>query len=215
LRSANANLSNDVRVPAALSLNGIAKQMRMSGPAIYRYFASRDELLTRLVVDVYGDLAETMGRALEQARRRRPDARFRAVADAYRGWALEHPGQYPLLLGGGLARGEQPPEIAIASQRAMDHMIVSLRDLAADSPGPRVKLPRELDAQLRSWAHDRGAGDDLPPWLLGLAIVAWQRLHGHIELELEGVHAAMGIDSDALYRTEVGAIIAEASGVPD
>src|SRR5919112_3925260 len=68
--------------PTALSLNGIAKQMRMSGPAIYRYFASRDELLTTLVVDAYGDLAETLRQALEQARRRRPDARFRAVADA-------------------------------------------------------------------------------------------------------------------------------------
>ena len=198
--------------PSALSLNGIAKQMRMSGPAIYRYFASRDELLTRLVVDIYGDLAETLGQALEQARRRRPDARFRTVTDAYRGWALEHPGQYPLLLAGGLARGDQPPEIAIASQQAMQHLLLALRDLAADGPAPAPKLPRELEAQLRSWAHDRGAGDDLPPWLLRLAIVAWQRMHGHIELELEGVHAAMGIDSDALYRTELDEIIAEARG---
>ena len=66
--------------------------------------------------------------------------------------------------------------------------------------------------QLRAWAHDRGAGDDLPPWLLRLAVVTWQRLHGHIGLELEGVHAAMGISSDALYRTEVDAILAEATG---
>jgi AcrR family transcriptional regulator len=196
--------------PAALSLNAIAKQMRMSGPAIYRYFASRDELLKQLVVDVYGNLAETLGQALEQARRRRPEARFRAVADAYRGWALEHPGQYPLLLAGGLARGDQPPEIATASQRAMQHILAALRALAADRPAPALKLPRDLDAQLRSWAHDRGAGDDLPPWLLRLAIVTWQRLHGHIALELEGVHAAMGISSDALYRTEVDAIIAAA-----
>jgi len=198
--------------PSALSLNGIAKQMRMSGPAIYRYFASRDELLMKLVVDVYGDLADTLGRALEKARRRRPDGRFRAVADAYRGWALEHPGQYPLLLAGGLARGDQPPEIAIASQRAMQHLLVALGGLAADRPAAALKLPRDLDAQLRGWAQDRGAGDDLPPWLLRLAIVSWQRLHGHIALELEGVHAAMGISSEALYRTEVDAIIVEAIG---
>ena len=196
--------------PAALSLNGIAKQMRMSGPAIYRYFASRDELLMKLVVDVYGDLAETLGQALEQARRRRPDARVRAVADAYRRWALEHPGQYPLLLAGGLARGDQPPEIAIASQRAMQHILVALADLAVDRPAPALKLPRDLEAQLASWARDRGAGDDMPPWLLRLAIVTWQRLHGHIALELEGVHTAMGISSEALYRTEVDAIVAEA-----
>src|SRR5919106_6755933 len=197
--------------PAALSLNGIAKQMRMSGPAIYRYFASRDELLMKLVLDVYGDLAETLGQALEQARRRRPEARFRAVVNAYRGWALEHPGHYPLLLGGGLARGDQPPEIAIASQRAMQHILLALHDLDPGRPGHAAKLPRDLDAQLRSWAHDRGAGDDLPPWLLRLAIVTWQRMHGHIGLELEGVHSAMGIDSGALYRTEIDTIITEAT----
>jgi AcrR family transcriptional regulator len=198
--------------PAALSLNAIAKQMRMSGPAIYRYFASRDELLKQLVVDAYGDVAETLGQALEQARRRRPDARFRSVVNAYRGWALAQPGHYRLLLGGGLARGDQPPEIAIASQRAMQHILLALHDLDSGGPGHADKLPRDLDAQLRSWAHERGAGDDLPPWLLRLAIVTWQRLHGHIGLELEGVHAAMGISSDALYRTEVDAIIAEARG---
>jgi AcrR family transcriptional regulator len=191
--------------PAALSLNGIAKQMRMSGPALYRYFASRDDLLMQLVVDVYGDLAETLGQALEHARRRRPEARLRAVADAYRGWALEYPGKYQLMLGGGLARGDQPPEIAIASQQAMEHILVALRDLAADRRAR--ELPPGLDAQLRAWAQDR---DDVPPWLLRLAIVTWQRLHGHIAIELEGVHRAMGISSDALYRTEVDAIIAEA-----
>jgi AcrR family transcriptional regulator len=197
--------------PAALSLNGIAKQMRMSGPAIYRYFSSRDELLTKLVVDAYGDLAETLAQALEEASRRRPEARFRAVADAYRRWALEHQGQYPLLLTGGLARGDQPLEIATASQQAMQHLLLALRDLAADRPPPAMKLPRDLESQLRSWAHVRGAGDDLPPWLLRLAIATWQRMHGHIGLELEGIHAAMGIDSDALYRTEVDAILAEAT----
>jgi len=196
--------------PAALSLNGIAKQMRMSGPAIYRYFASRDDLLEQLVVDVYGDLAEVLGQALEQARRRRPEARFRALADAYRGWALEYPGKYQLILTGGLARGEQPPEIATASQHAMAHILTALGELAADRPDAKVKLPPGLDAELRAWAADRGAGDALPPWLLRLAIVSWQRLHGHIDVELAGVHRAMGISSDAMYRTEVDAIIAEA-----
>jgi hypothetical protein len=62
-----------------------------------------------------------------------------------------------------------------------------------------------------SAAVERHPDDDLQPWLLRLAIVSWQRVHGHIGLELAGVHAAMGISSDALYRTEVDAIIAEAT----
>lgn len=41
-----------------LSLNAIAKRMGMSGPALYRYYAGRDELLTDLVRDAYRSLAE-------------------------------------------------------------------------------------------------------------------------------------------------------------
>ena len=197
--------------PSALSLNAIAKQMGMSGPAIYRYFASRDDLLAALVVDAYEDLASALRKALEQAARRTPEHRVRAVANAYRAWALEHAGTYPLLLTGGLARGEQPLEIAAASQGAMEPLLAALRDLPPGGDGPSARLPSRLAAQLTRWARDRGADDQLPPWLLRLAVVTWQRMHGHIELELEGVHAAMGLSSDALYRTEVDAIIAEAT----
>src|ERR1700704_232657 len=44
--------------PAALSLTGIAKAMGMSGPALYRYFASRDDLLVALVEESYEDLSD-------------------------------------------------------------------------------------------------------------------------------------------------------------
>jgi AcrR family transcriptional regulator len=44
---------------SALSLNAIAKQMGMSGPALYRYFAGRDELITELIRDAYRSLADT------------------------------------------------------------------------------------------------------------------------------------------------------------
>ncbi|GAA2778718.1 hypothetical protein GCM10010452_02650 [Crossiella cryophila] len=44
----------------ALSLNAIAKQVGMSGPALYRYFASRDDLITALIRDAYQSLADTV-----------------------------------------------------------------------------------------------------------------------------------------------------------
>ena len=45
---------------SALSLNAIAKLMGLSGPALYRYFANRDELITDLVTDAYRSLADTL-----------------------------------------------------------------------------------------------------------------------------------------------------------
>ena len=71
----------------SLSLNAVARAMGMSGPALYRYYGSRDELLAALVADGWNDLADALEAALNQARRRSPEARFRSVWEAYRYWA--------------------------------------------------------------------------------------------------------------------------------
>src|SRR5947209_7147016 len=81
----------------ALSLNAIAKAMGMSGPALYRYFASRDELLAAMVQEGYADLVDTIEAAAAAAARRAPARRIAAVAEAYRGWALAHPARYAML----------------------------------------------------------------------------------------------------------------------
>ena len=35
----------------ALSLNAIAREMGMTGPALYRYVGNRDDFLTELIID--------------------------------------------------------------------------------------------------------------------------------------------------------------------
>ena len=40
----------------ALSLRAIARDLGMASSAVYRYFKSRDELLTRLIIDAYDAL---------------------------------------------------------------------------------------------------------------------------------------------------------------
>ena len=200
--------------PAALSLNAIARRMGMSGPAMYRYFASRDALLARLVSDVYSEIADRLGAAQQAAARRGPENRFRALADAYREWALEHPREYRLLFAGGLPDGDQPWEIVMAAQRSMELILAALRDLAAGGEGPgrsRTVSP-PLASQLVRWAATRGTPDALPPEILRLGVVTWQRLHGHMAIELEGIHAAMGLDPARLYRSEVDVIVDDITG---
>lgn len=82
--------------PEALSLNAIAKQLGMTGPALYRYFANRDSLLTELVIDAYGDLASALARAADGSASDAA-ARLAAVARAYREWACGEPHRYRLL----------------------------------------------------------------------------------------------------------------------
>ena len=52
---------------AGVTLRAIAREMGMTAPALYRYFGSRDELVTALVTDAYDALADAMEVAVETA----------------------------------------------------------------------------------------------------------------------------------------------------
>src|SRR3954471_6047773 len=48
---------------AGLSLRAVARELGMASSAMYRYFPSRDDLLTRLIIDGY----DALGAAAEEA----------------------------------------------------------------------------------------------------------------------------------------------------
>src|SRR3954447_19221085 len=79
---------------AALSLRAIARDMGMSAPAIYRYFASRDDLLTALILETYNRLADTLEAAIGQLPEDDYRGRFLAFSHAYRNWAVANPQDY-------------------------------------------------------------------------------------------------------------------------
>src|SRR5207237_1142689 len=55
---------------AALSLRAVAREVGMVSSAVYRYFPSRDELLTALIIDAYDAVGER-AEAAERASRNR------------------------------------------------------------------------------------------------------------------------------------------------
>ena len=59
---------------AALSLRAVARELGMASSAVYRYFPSRDDLLTALIVDAY----DALGAAAEEAEAAAPRADLRA-----------------------------------------------------------------------------------------------------------------------------------------
>src|SRR4051794_20781471 len=83
--------------PAAVSVNGIAKGLGVSGPALYRYFAGRDELLAELVADTYRDLASALAASVDPALGLAPVERTRALCAAWRDFARAEPHRYRLL----------------------------------------------------------------------------------------------------------------------
>ncbi len=188
----------------ALSLNAVAKGMGMSGPALYRYFASRDDLLAALVTDGYRRLANDVIEAGAQAARRTPEHRLAAMTAAYRAWARAHPQHYALLFAPRPA-GYADPEAGIVAMD--DAMRALLEALAALAPAAPERSDR-LDAQLRRWAARRDDGDPLPPHILRLGVLAWTRMHGIVSLELAGVFGDMGLDAGLLLEAEVAQIAA-------
>ena len=94
---ARAHLATD---GANLSLRAVARDMGMVSSAIYRYFASRDELLTALILDAYNALGEAVEAAdAAVSDRHQLRARWLAATRAVRGWALANPAEYALVYG--------------------------------------------------------------------------------------------------------------------
>src|SRR5215472_2336431 len=75
-----------------LSLRAVARELGMVSSALYRYFPSRDDLLTALIIDAY----DAVGKAAEDAVAVETIAgrQWAAACHAIRAWALAHPHEY-------------------------------------------------------------------------------------------------------------------------
>ncbi|MDI2028899.1 TetR/AcrR family transcriptional regulator [Saccharopolyspora sp. TS4A08] len=189
--------------PSGISVNAIAKRMGITGPALYRYFANRDALLTELIADGYRDLAETLEGVAHEHRRKTPENRFREVAAGFRAWALEGPQRFLLLFGTPVPGYVAPDETFELADRAFAPILEALAALAPESPPSSA-----LDRQLLAW-RDRRGGPQPPLPALRKAVRAWSRLHGVISLEVIGQFGGMGVDPEPLFRVEVESVLAD------
>ena len=192
--------------PQALSVNAIARELGVSGPALYRYFANRDDLLDALVLDAYADLARALSEATSSRSRRSLPTRLRDLAHAYRRWVVEQPHRYRLLfvppIPGAHAHTPAAVEAAHASMVVLLDVLADRDDPAPPLPSPR---PPPLARQLRRWASRRGSDVDPAVALLGISF--WSRLHGLVGLEIGGSTASMGLDPELLLDSEVTALL--------
>ena len=189
--------------PEALSVNAIARELDVSGPALYRYFAGRDDLLTALIIDAYQDLALALEVAAARGRGRSAEARLRALAGAYRAWALEQPHRYRLMFRPPLPGYDaHAPELVNAARPAM----AVLLDVLGSRSGGARRRPAKPDRELASWVDRHAVPADAAPHALA-AIVVWTRLHGLASLEIDGNYASVGIDPAPLYVSEVAHVV--------
>ncbi len=97
----------------------------MVSSAVYRYVASRDELLTLLITDAYDSLGEYSERAEAKVARHDLPGRFVAVGQAFRRWALRHPHEYALIFGSPVP-GYAAPETTVAPAARVPVLLITV-----------------------------------------------------------------------------------------
>jgi len=191
-----------------LSLNAIAREIGLSGPALYRYFENREALLTALVTDGFNAIGDALERTAKAAAGYSAEQRLRAVLGAFRKWAITEPHRYQLLFGTPIPGYRAPESTTPAAARMFTTLLRAMVDVDADrnraDPGRTPPAPTPLDEQLVHWHADPST----PPHLVRAAVIAWTRLHGVLSLEIDGAFGPMRFDTALLYESEVDAIVA-------
>jgi AcrR family transcriptional regulator len=194
-----------------LSLRAVARELGMVSSALYRYFPSRDDLLTALIIDAYDALGEVAETAI--AASATPRVRWLAACHAIRGWALAHPHEYALIYGSPVP-GYRAPQATVgpASRVPLAFMGV-LRDAVAggDMPangdgavaGPGLGGALADQAAVVAALATAPGSPAVPAEVVVRAVIAWTQLFGMISFELFGQFVGSFEPADALFEYAV------------
>lgn len=186
-----------------LSVRAIARELGLASSALYRYFPSRDALLTKLIIEAYDELGETVEATHRQVERPDLAGRFRAVCHGVRGWARANPHEFALIYGSPVA-GYAAPDDTIDPALRVARVLI---DLAADiDPSgillrSRQPLHPTLVEQLS--AANTLAGVDADLDVLALGVELWAQLFGFVGFELFGTFHDSFDPADALFDHQV------------
>ncbi len=187
-----------------LSLRAVARELGMVSSALYRYYPSRDELLTALIIDAYDSLGAAAEAAVAGgARTTSVRDRWRACCRAVRDWARARPHEYALIYGSPVPGYQAPPQTVAPAARvplALGGLLAEAwKDPAGhETPAPAGRpartaglaqtdqpaLPGRLASQAEVVAAAIAPG--VPPAVIARALIAWTQLFGMVSFELFG-----------------------------
>jgi len=189
-----------------VTLRGIAGELGMTAPALYRYFDSREALLGELCNQIYDELADVLLAARDHDPRRSLKKRFLVTSQAFRNWALEHRPEFGLLFGapvpGVLAdptdNNPQTNRGARFGQVWLDLFVeLSRANPVAATDGA------DLDPRLRKHLAEyrEQIGGVIPIGTIMVYLSCWIRLYGAVAIEAFGhvSFALQGGAADAMF----------------
>lgn len=179
-----------------LSLRAIARQLDIVSSAIYRYYASRDDLITALIVESYDDLADTLDAV--GLHRRNPRLCWLDRAHALRSWARAAPHRFALIYGSAIPGYRAPTDTVAPAGRVLSAFATPLVGAAATTREP---IGRALTGQFVAVAATIEV--DLDPPTAHWLVRSFAGMIGLLTLELNG-HLVGGFEpADALWEHQV------------
>jgi AcrR family transcriptional regulator len=191
----------------ALSLRAVARELKITAPAIYNYFYDRDALVTALIIDAFTSFGDWQIEARDSVPADNLEERMKAIGLAYRDWAHAYPQRYQLIFGTPIPGYKGPIEkilpSAARSLSALVSVVERLRVTGKLNVDSFPKIKSEYKASFEMWKTYGGEADVLS---LSVAMIIWTRVHGIVSLEIGGNLPPFGPKGDALYLYELASI---------
>jgi AcrR family transcriptional regulator len=187
--------------PEAVTLRAIAREMGMSAPALYRYFASHEQLVAAVAEEVLAEITSVL-EAARDAAGEDPVERLLAACRAFRRWSLEHLREFQLVFAsaGGPPRLERSPEECLgdlAFGAVFLGIFVEIWQQRPFRAPSESDLPAPLVTQLREFSSV--VGDVLPLGVLAAWLAGWVRLYGAVTIEVFGHLGFALVDPEPMF----------------
>jgi len=176
----------ETRGAANISLREIARDLDMASSAIYRYFESRDQLLTVLIIDAYSRLGAAIEDADAACDRDDLIDRWTAIAQAFRDWALTNQADYGLVFGTPVPGYEAPEDTNAAGMRYTNVVVQLVADATARGCTSVIEPPKIKGLVSEYRNVKKAIGVNAPDATLLAGLSAWAAVFGAINLEIFG-----------------------------
>ena len=191
----------------ALSLRAIARELKISAPAIYNYFPDRDALVTALIIDAYSSFGDSQLEARDAIPETDVQGRFHAIGMAYRNWALTYPQRYQLIFGTPIPGYEAPMmEVLPSAARSLSALVSVVEQLRASGKLNVQSFPEVKEEYKASFEVWKTYGGETNLLSLSVAMIIWSRVHGIVSLEIAGNLPPFGSSGNDLYLFEMDSI---------
>lgn len=189
---------------AGLSLRAVARELGLASSAVYRYFPSRDRLLTALIIDAFDAIGAAAEAADATCKRDDFRGRWRAVTRAVRAWAIAHRHEYELVYGTPVPGYRAPTDTVAPATRSTMALLSVLRDASAAGA---VESDINVAISSRARADIERLRTSFAPEVsaesLARGLTAWTQLFGTVSFELFGHLYNVVEDYDAFFELEM------------